>query len=358
MNTSPLRLAAILLAATGLLAGCERKHEAPPPVRPVLSTIVKHEASRTLGFAGTVQPRYSTKLGFRVLGRIISRAVNVGDIVKNGTHIASLDPVALTLAVRLAESDLASAKAQLSNAEAIEARQQILSQQQTASQAIFESALQARQSASASVTRAEAGLTKAKEQLGYAELVADGDGVVTSVDAEVGQVVAEGQTVVEVARSDIREAVIDVPESVPVAVGSPFDVSLQIDPDARTTGTVREIAPQADAATRTRRVKITLTDAPESFRLGTTIDATLTTAAEPGLELPRSALLEKDGTTSVWVVDPAREKVSLRAVTLAASQPDSVRVATGIAAGDRVVTAGVHSLTPDQSVKIIDGGVQ
>jgi membrane fusion protein, multidrug efflux system len=289
---------------------------------------------------------------------MILRPVNVGDIVKKGTHLASLDPVALTLAVRLAESDLASAIAQLSNAQAIEARQNILSQQQTASQATLEAAQQARQSATASVSRAEASLAKAKEQLGYAQLLADGDGVVTSVNAEVGQIVTEGQTVVEIARSDVREAVIDIPESVPVLVGSPFEVALQIDPSSRTTGTVREIAPQADAATRTRRVRITLTDAPENFRLGTTVDAMLTTAAEPGLELPRSALLEKDGATSVWIVDPARATVTLRPVTLAASDQGSVRIASGIAPGDRVVTAGVHSLRPDQSVKITDEAVQ
>jgi membrane fusion protein, multidrug efflux system len=358
MKDSRLSFAVTALVAAGLLAGCKEKHEAPPPVRPVLSTVVKQEPTRTLGFAGTVEPRYSTKLGFRVLGRMILRPVNVGDIVKQGTHIASLDPVSLTLAVRLAESDLASAKAQLSNAQAVEGRKQILARQEADSQANFETALQSREAATASVTRAEASLSKAREQLGYAQLVADGDGVVTSVDAEVGQIVTEGQTVAEIARSDIREAVIDIPESVPVSSGSPFEVALQIDPTSRTTGTVREIAPQADAATRTRRVRITLANAPENFRLGTTIDAMLTTAAEPGLELPRSALLEKDGTNSVWVVDPARQTVSLRPVTLAASQPGSVRIATGIAPGDRVVTAGIHSLKPDQSVKITDETVQ
>ena len=72
------------------------------------------------------------------------------------------------------------------------------------------------------------------------------------------------------------------------------------------------------------------------------------------IELPSSALLERDGKTFVWVVDAATSKVSMREVKIGARDADSFRVAEGLAPGTRVVTAGVHSLLPDQVVKIED----
>jgi RND family efflux transporter MFP subunit len=352
MTPRPVAWSCALLV---LAAGCERHQEqAVPPIRPVLSVVVQAHSSRSLGFAGTVEPRYRASLGFRVLGRIIARDVNVGDTVTKDQRLAAIDPVALELAVRAAEADLANALAQLANATATETRQQILLTQNTTTTAQFELAQQAREAAAASVARARASLSKAREQLGYAELRAEFDGVVTGIEAEVGQVVSAGQTVVTIARPDIREAVVDIPEDVDDSLqpGTRFDVALQIDPAIRAAGRVREIAPQADPATRTRRVRITLDDPPANLRLGTTVTATLTTPAKTEIELPASALSESDGKPMVWVVDPSSRTVSSREVRVARRDGGRVQIADGLAPGTRVVTAGVRSLTPGQQVKI------
>jgi RND family efflux transporter MFP subunit len=349
------------LGAVGLLAGCQDEHHAKAPApRPVLSVVVTPQAVRIVGFAGTVEPRYRSELGFRVLGRIVSRDVHVGDIVEKGQRLATLDPVTYQLAVRSAQADLASATARLENAAATETRQRTLLGQNIANQAQFDAARESRETAEAGVTRAKADLDKAEEQLGYTELRADFDGVVTATEAELGQVVQPGQTVVSVARPDIREAVVDLSESIgrDLRSGVRFDIALQLDPSVRAAGSVREIAPQADPSTRTRRVRITLDRPPESFRLGTTITATVMTQASPDIELPASALLERDGRTMVWVVDPANRTVSTRDVTIAARDGSSVRVLDGLTSGTRVITAGVHSLTPSQTVKIADEASQ
>ena len=226
-------------------------------------------------------------------------------------------------------------------------------------QAQYDAARESRETAEAGVTSAKANLDKAEEQLGYTELRADFDGVVTATAAELGQVVQPGQTVVTVARPDIREAVVDLPDSIgrELKPGDRLDIALQVDPSVQAAGSVREIAPQADPTTRTLRVRITLASPPESFRLGTTITATVTTQAAPGIELPASALLERDGKTMVWVVDPATRTVSTRDVTIAARDGSSVRVLDGLTSGTRVITAGVHSLTPSQTVKIARRGL-
>jgi RND family efflux transporter MFP subunit len=357
----PVLTSLALLGAVGLLSACQEEQRAEAPViRPVLSMVVAPQAVRAVGFAGTVEPRYRSDLGFRVLGRVVGRDVDVGDVVEKGQLLATLDPVTYQLAVRSAQADLASAMARLENAAATETRQRALLEQNISNQAQFDAARQARETAQAGVARARADLDKAEEQLGYTELHAEFDGVVTATAAELGQVVQPGQTVVTVARADIREAVVDLPESIgqDLRPGARFDVGLQLDPSVEAAGTVREIAPQADPATRTRRVRITLADPPESFRLGTTITATVTTRDPPGIELPASALLERDGKTLVWVVDPATRRVSSRDVTVAARNASTVRVLDGLTSGMRVVTAGVHSLTQNQTVKITDEASQ
>ena len=103
--------------------------------------------------------------------------------------------------------------------------------------------------------------------------------------------------------------------------------------------------------TRLRRVRIALNNPPESFRLGTTVTAKLGKAQSPTLRVPASAVLAKDGANFVWVVDQPESTVSLHKVDLA-GDPADARVAGGLAPGARIVTAGIHSLTPGQHVRI------
>jgi membrane fusion protein, multidrug efflux system len=250
------------------LAACH-KRQAAPPIRPVLSIVVSPEATAKSGFAGTIEARYQSNFGFRVLGRIIARDVKVGDRINKGTQLTALDPVPFELAVRTVEADVANNDAQLQNATATEERQRNLFGEGATAKAQFEAAQHSLEEAKAGATRVRANLDKAQAQLGYTKLHADSDGVVTAVSAEVGQVVQPGQAVVTVARPDVREAVVDVPDGIEAALqkGASFQVTLEADPSIRITGQVREIAPSADAATRTRRIRITLDNPPESFGL-------------------------------------------------------------------------------------------
>jgi membrane fusion protein, multidrug efflux system len=223
---------------------------------------------------GTIESRYQTDLGFRLLGRLIARPVNVGDLVAEGQTIAAIDSTALELTVRSARADLSKAQALLANASATEERKRSLITSDATTKQAVDDAEQVRAGAEASVARAQANLTKTLEQLGYAQVKTDFAGVVTAVGAEVGQVVSPGQTVVTVARPDVREAVVDI--------GADFQVtltiglrSLQLLPAVQVQGQIREIAPQADPVTRRQRIRIALSDPPPSFRLGATVTARL-----------------------------------------------------------------------------------
>jgi membrane fusion protein, multidrug efflux system len=340
------------IASALAIAGCKQEASAPEPVRPVLSMVLEPTASGSILAVGTVQPRYETNLGFRVLGRLIARPVNVGDLVAEGQTIAAIDATALELAVRSAKADLSKAQAVLENANATEERKQILIKTDATTKQTLDDAEQLLAGAEASTARAQANLAKANEQLGYAQVKADFAGVVTAVGADVGQVVQPGNSVVTVARPDVREAVVDIGADfqVPLTIGLPFTISLQLLPAIQMHGQIREVAPQADSVTRMRRVRIALDDPPESFRLGSTVTARLSNSENSVLRVPASAVLEKDAETFVWVVDSPSSTVSLHKVNLCGDESD-MRVTSGLTAGTRIVTAGIHSLKQGQQVR-------
>jgi RND family efflux transporter MFP subunit len=355
-----MRLVPALLAAL-VLAGCQgEKAEAPPPVRPVLTTKVEVRTAETFGpFAGTVEPRYQTQSGFRVPGRMVARDVYVGDLVPRGARLAALDPTVLQFAVTRARADVADAEAQLANASATEARQRTLFEGGNVTQAALDAAVASRDTAAARIAQGKAALQKATDELGYATLKADVDGVVTAWNAEVGQVVSAGQAVVTLARPDIREAVVDIPDGLmgDIRAGTEFAVTVQAAPAITGRGRVREIGPLADPATRTRRVRMTLVDPPEAFRLGTTITVALARATPPRITLPATALLEAETRTGVWVVARDGKTVSRRDVAVVARDDDTVTLKGGLETGETVVVAGVHSLKEGQAVRLAASGL-
>ena len=353
-RSTPLRLAVTTLLLASSLAGCDRKQaELPPPIRPVLSQVAQIAPAVVTRFTGTVQPRYEAQLGFQSPGRIISRDANVGDRVRKGQQLATLDATVPRLAVASAQADLTNAQAVLVNAAATLQRQQELIKSASVSQAQVDSALAGRDTAQARVDQVTAALAKAREQLGYAVLKSDYDGVVASWSVEVGQVVSASQTVATVARPDPRDAVVDVPDEriARFPEGATFRVALYADPTVMAEGRVREIAPQSDAATRTRRIRLTLDHPADAFRLGTTVQIGVTEAAPEHPEVPDTAVLTEASGTSLWLVG-ADAKVTKHAVTLGPPHDGRVAVLSGLAAGERVVTTGVHSLSQGQQVKL------
>src|SRR5262249_47775126 len=149
-------------------------------------------------------------------------------------------------------------------------------------------------------------------------------------------------------------AVIAAPSALALALteGQKFDMEVILDGNIRMkVAGVRGVDPAADSATRTQVVYLSLDNPPEAFRLGTTISVTMSRPVSPRIDLPATGLLEQDGKTQVWIVDSAG-KVALRDVQVVARNGDTVSVGNGIRAGERVVTVGVHSLKPGQSVRI------
>ena len=237
-------------------------------------------------------------------------------------------------------------------------RHQNLRAQNFVSQAVLDAKQSALKASQANVDAARAALRGQSNQAGYASLASDVDGVVTAIDAEVGQVVAAGAPVVRVARTIEKDVVIGIPEDRVGQlrkVGS-VTVRLWADRDRAIPGKIREVSPVADPATRTYTVKVAL---PPSLdvRLGMTATVELMTGAAntDALRVPLSALVQDKGATAVWVVE--NNAVQLRPVTLAGQSGNDLLVGGGVQPGQVVVTAGVHLLKPGQKVRILTADV-
>jgi RND family efflux transporter MFP subunit len=156
-----------------------------------------------------------------------------------------------------AQAGLAAAEAELTRAQAEEARQSALLKDGFTTKQRYDTAVRDLQTAEAQRDSAQAKLTLARENLGYTELHSEVDGIVTAVYAEAGQVVAAGQHVLRVAEPREREAVFDVPEVAfrLVPHDPEVEVTLVADPAVKVVGRVRYTAPQADPTTRTYAVR-------------------------------------------------------------------------------------------------------
>jgi RND family efflux transporter MFP subunit len=350
----------MLLAAAVLgLAACS-KHEPPPPTpRAVIAQVVGAKPAEGANvYSGEVRARHENDLAFRVGGKVVARYVDVGATVKKGAELARLDPQDAQLNVESARSQLAAAEADHALARAELARYRDLYAKQYVSKAVLDARENTFNTSKARLEQARAQAQVARNQSSYTTLVAEADGVITAVNVEAGQVVSAGQAVLRFARPEEKEVAINVPETRlrDLRDGNQVTVALWAAPDKPYVGRVREVAPNADPATRTFMAKITILDPDIAVKLGMTANVLLGDRAGAGAEvitLPLTAVTQVDGKPAVWVVDPQTSTVNLRPVAIGAYREDGVTVRDGLRAGEVVVTAGVHKLLPGETVRVM-----
>jgi RND family efflux transporter MFP subunit len=348
-------LAATVLASI-LLAACADQKVAEVPVRPVKAMIVPAPVSeRILTYSGVISPRIESTLGFRVPGKIMERYVNVGDQVIAGQKIARLDEKDLKLAENSARAAVAGAKSRVAVAkDALDRANFLLPNGFIAKAAVDQRQLEL-DSAKSALDAAEDQLNQAINSTSYALLLADKDGIVTSVRAEPGQVVAAGQAVITLALTADIEVLAAVPEQeiARLKAGDGAIIALWSAPSVTSEGKIREIAGAADAASRTYGVRVTIGNPVPEMRIGMTASVVFKIPQETAVNiLPLATLTQRDGKTVAFVVDKDTQTVRQREVEALGVSEEGARIGAGLAPGEIVVTGGVQFLQDGMRVRL------
>jgi len=369
-------LAATALAATAL-AGCHGKPAAQAPPAAVLALPVHAysgaDGGQSLRYPIEAAARYSNIMSFRVAGKIVERTFRLGDAVRRGTVVARLDAAD-------AEKQAAAARAALDAAEhRLTFAQQTLERDtaQFAQHLIAESALEQTQDAYSGARSARDQAADqwvvARNALQYHALVADHDGMITSENADTGQYVAAGQAVYGLAWTGDIDVNLDAAAADlgKMSIGQPAGVTFPALPGLSFAARVREVAPAADPQSRTYRVKLTLAggQGADAVRLGMTGDAVLSPAAAgdapangsaraaaataPMFKIPATAIFHQGGAPAVWVIRAADSTLELRPVSVRTYTGRGAVVTGGLAEGDSLVLAGVHTVFAGQHVRAV-----
>ena len=353
LSAARFTLAILVLAS---LAACGKGPAPQEPVRAVkVLTVGESGSAFELEFSGEVRARVESNLGFRVGGKLLSRPAEIGQRVKAGELLAQIDPQDYRVTADAAAAQLVAAQSNRDVAGADFKRYQDLYAQGFISVAELQRREAAYISAQAQWKQAQAQSAVQGNQSGYTRLLADGAGIVTSLEANAGQVVAAGQPVVRLALDGPRDVVFAVAEDKLGLLKTGVKVMVRQWIDGKTQeAVVRDVSGSADTVTRTFLVKAALPKDAAPI-LGSTVTVTLpltTTAVKPSIKLPTSALRMEAGATSVWVLDPQTMTVKAQAIEVNTADGNDAVVTAGLQNGDQVVLSGVHVLTAGQKVSI------
>ena len=356
MNTKA-SLSVTLLCVLATLSACSRQEAPPEPVRAVkVVTAGEQRLQSESVYAGELRARVESRLGFRVAGKLSQRMVEVGQHVSANQVLATIDPQDYQLSAQAAQAQLAAAQTQRDVALADYKRYESLTAQGFISGAELERRQASLKAAEAAWVQARTQAQALSNQVGYAHLQATAAGVVTALEAEVGQVLAAGQPVLRLAHDGPRDAVFSVPEQAIASFTIGMPMQAQLAGSAQPLkGQVREVGASADPVTRTFTVKLGLASS-ERLPLGATVNVLAPRQTSPAtaraILLPTTALRQEGDGTAVWVLDESSMTVQSRQVTLGPVQAQQVVIASGLQPGQKVVVAGVHVLSPGQKVTL------
>ena len=349
---------ALIVLALPFGLGCHQKSavqaERTLPVRTQVVSITPHPHQEYL--TGEFRARVESDLSFRISGRIAARSVDVGAHVQEGDLLATIDSLQQTADVTAAEAAVRSAEAALQQASANARRIAQLLPSQAATQSEFEDAKAEELTAQGSLNISKSALSRAQSQLSFTELRAPASGVIVARAVEAGQVIVAAQKVFTLAVDGEREAVFDafqrhVSER---PIDDKVELVLVSNPNIKTTGIIREIAPVIDRNNGTVRVKLTIPEPPKEMTLGAPVMGIAQFVPINVVQLPWTALARQGSQPAVWVVDPSTQRVSLRDVEIQSYESGQLLITSGLTTGEEVVVEGTQLIRPGQKVKSLN----
>ena len=339
----------VLAACTDATFSAADPRMQPPLVR-IETVEISVQSERS--FSGIVAARVQSDLGFRVSGKVLERLVDAGQTVKRGQALMRIDSRDLRLAMRAHEEAVAAAKTRARQAVDDEARYRDLVSAKFVSASAYDKVKAAAESARAELNAAEAQAGVARNETGYAVLLADAEGVVVETLAEPGQVVAAGQVVVRVVRAGLREAIIELPETLRPAIGSVGRATLY-GSGLTSPARLRQLSNAANRQTRTFEARYVLEGRLADAPLGSTVSIEISDGRTvPALQVPIGAIFDPGEGPGVWLIEGETPRVTRRAVQIVSLRGEAASVVGQLAAGDRIVALGAHLLHEGERVRV------
>lgn len=348
--------------AAGLLSGCggDKASDGTPPgdaagasaLAVSLATVERQALAREIVASGMVAAWEDMPLGVEASGlRVAQVHVDVGQAVKAGEVLLTLDDRAARSDVAQAQAALAEAGAALELADANLERGRQLRERALLSAADFDQLRAARTQAQARVGSARAALDAARLRLSYATLKAPDDGVISRRATQPGEVVSPGVALLGLIRQNRLEWRAQVSESELPQVAIGQAVRLRAADGGIVEGRVRAVAPGLDAATRTALLHADLPD-PGGFRAGMVAEGRIDVGQSAALSVPLASVVRRDGYAYAFSVDD-QGRVSRHRIEVGRIVGGRIEVLGGLDEGARVVERGAGFLSDGDRVRVV-----
>jgi len=385
LNRRMLALLAVLVPLLALLIYVALRAGPLAPIPVTVTTVESRSIAPALFGIGTVEARYTYRIGPTVAGRIKRVEVHVGDRVQAGQLLGEMDPVDLDdriaaqeAALKRAESVVLAAEAQVREslarktyAEKQSSRYEQLLQTRSVSEEMVEGKRQERQLTEAGFAAARANLDAARQELARIRsdregliqqranlrLIAPVRGLVAARNADPGTTVVAGQSVVEVI--DPASLWINVRfDQLRVSglfAGLPVHIVLRSQDGHRFAGRVLRVEPMADVVTEETLAKVTFDALPKRLPpVGELAEVTVVLSALPAAPVvPNASVQRVDGRLGVWLIED--DKLRFAPVKVGATDLDGrVQILDGLKVGERVVVYSQRALGPRSRVKVVE----
>ncbi len=358
MNRPLLPISVVALAtAAALSLSCgtppgEARPEAAPPLSVVVETVAAVAFSVGLEATGSVEAARRASPGTILAGRVTRILKREGERVRKGETLARVESGDVAARVAQAEAAVVGAQAAETNARLMRDRLERLVAKQAASPKSLEDAVAGHDAARANLHAAEEGVRAARVMLGYGEVIAPFDGVIEQRLVEEGDTASPGKPMfIVVDTADMKlEAALPESSARSLVQGSPVAVIVDGTDGVSRDATLATILPASDPATRTVTARVLLENADGALRPGMFARVRFPGDGPAIVSIPATAIVRRGPLTGVFII--ADNVAHLRWITLGASLNGRVEAASGLAAGERIVTAPTTELADGRRVEI------
>lgn len=352
-SASRLLLSGVLALSVAACSGQKGEAEKKPAEGALVEATLATEAVAPLVItgSGTVAAWQEAPIGAEV-GGLTATAVlaDEGQYVEQGQPLLKMNDAVLRAQLQQAQAGIQSARAQAVEAERAYQRYKELFDKGYASQSALDQKEAAYKTAQAQVATAEASAAQAQTQLNQTVVRAPVSGLITSRTAVAGQIVSPGTELFRIVRDNRIEMNMEVVETELSALKAGMSATVTGETGQTVTGTVRVVTPAVNQQTRLGYARISI-PADAGFKPGQFARASITVGEQPAVLIPQKAVVYQQNQPVAFVVG-ANNKVSGRKVKTGERRGDAIVIASGVSAGEKVVTSGAGFLVDGDAVRV------